>query len=304
MRKIYGLLLFATLFVAGSCGVDVGYDTHYILKSWVQPTSGGELQKLGGVRLYGYSSDTVGWYVASYDDALIGRFTNREDGTTLDPEITGAESEVESFGTATTMQVTGMSRIMVLAVDTENRLYGYTQQEISENLPTMYVSLVFHPWKSGTSYKNGSWQMFNDFYIPDINCRVRPTLQSAEGEDAAAVKGVKIYLFKVDNPNEWAPTSYSEAAAGWLKNTTTGETITSSTSFSGDSAGTVSLSFKPDSYILLAIESRNMCYGTYLFTPDQAGQDIPLCFMPWRTDSPYSSDGWTLYNSVAADQEN
>lgn len=299
MKKLYRIFTLSLLVIVASCGVDVGYDTSYILKSWVQPQSGDDLQHLDNVRLFGFDADTSAWRVASYEDALVGRITSQDDaGVTLDAEIVGVESDVEGYGKASTMQVKGLSRVMVLAVDTQNRLYGYTQQEISENLPKMYVSLVFHPWKSSSTYKNGAWYMFNDFYVPDIKCRVRPTVQSEEGGESSIIKGLKIYLFKVDNPEQWVPTSFAEAAAGWIKNSTTGETITSTTSFSGDSQGTVTITYKPESYLLLAVESQYQSYGTAVITQEHADSDISLCFMPWRTDSPYTFEQWTLYNTI------
>ncbi len=71
--------------------------------------------------------------------------------------------------------------LMVVVVDRTNRLYGYTMQSFSQNMPEMYVSLVFQPWKKSNAFKNGTWWMFNDFYIPDVVCRLNPSVQSEEG---------------------------------------------------------------------------------------------------------------------------
>ena len=45
---------------------------------------------------------------------------------------------------------------MIVAVDPTNRLYAYTQQEMSDNLPNLYVTLIFKLWKEGFTYKDGT----------------------------------------------------------------------------------------------------------------------------------------------------
>ena len=71
---------------------------------------------------------------------------------------------------------------MVVAVDPVNRVYAYTQQELDVNLPNLYVSLIFKPWK-GFSYKEGNWSFYNEFYAPPVylDCLIDPSVQLAEG---------------------------------------------------------------------------------------------------------------------------
>ena len=82
---------------------------------------------------------------------------------------------------------------MVLAVDTEHRIYAYTQQELTENLPTLYVTLPFKPWKEGFSYKDGSWSYYNEFYTPPtyLDCFIDPAVQSEEGGAAEEISNLK-----------------------------------------------------------------------------------------------------------------
>lgn len=37
----------------------------------------------------------------------------------------------------------GSTPVVVVAVDTENRLYGYRQQDLGENLPQLFTSVIF-----------------------------------------------------------------------------------------------------------------------------------------------------------------
>ena len=46
------------------------------------------------------------------------------------------------------MQLNG-PRFLILAVDQSNRLYGFTEQAIGENLPQMHVSVTFYPKEKG-----------------------------------------------------------------------------------------------------------------------------------------------------------
>ncbi len=38
-------------------------------------------------------------------------------------------------------------------------------RKLDVNLPNLYVSLIFKPWK-GFSYKEGNWSFYNEFYAP------------------------------------------------------------------------------------------------------------------------------------------
>ena len=61
------------------------------------------------------------------------------------------------------MQLNG-PRFFILAVDQSNRLYGFTEQAIGENLPQMHVSVTFYPKEKGKRFLKGKWIMCNDFY--------------------------------------------------------------------------------------------------------------------------------------------
>lgn len=289
--------------LAAGCSKHVGFDTAFILKAWSQPASGSELEPLSDVLLYGYVADTAQWTVASYDDALACRLTDKQSGETVEtPYAAGVPYDLEGFGPTQAMQ-TDAELLMVVVVDRTNRLYGYTMQTFSQNLPEMYVSLVFQPWKKSTVYKNGTWWMHNDFYTPDIACRLNPTVQSEEGAEPAALQGVTLFAFQVDNPLQWEPGSFADAAGGQLTNLITGERAVPKYSASGDSAGVVILNMPPGDYLLEAIDSRHRSYALRPYTNAAGAEPLELCFAPWRTDSPFDEGEWRVWNTLPEEPE-
>lgn len=295
--------LLAACLLAAGCSKHVGFDTTYILKAWNQSASGGELEPLSDVVLYGYVADTVQWTVASYEDALACRLTDKWGGGTIDtPYAVGTPYELEGFGPTLAMQ-TDAELLMVVVVDRTNRLYGYTMQNFSQNMPEMYVSLVFQPWKKSRAFKNGTWWMFNDFYIPDVACRLNPSVQSEEGGETEALRGVTLFAYQVEDPSLWEPASFTDAAGGQLTNTVTGERTVSKYSASGDSAGVVTLSMQPGDYLLVAVDSQNRSYAQRTYTNAEGAEPLSILFMPWRTDSPFTEGGWTIWNSAPEEPE-
>lgn len=302
MKYATGLLLAALLLAGAGCSKHVGFDTTFILKAWNQAVSGGDLEPLSDLMLYGYAADTTQWTVASYEDALAYRLTDKSTGETVEnPEVVGTPYELEGFGSTLAMQ-TERSSLLVVVVDRTNRLYGYIQQAFSENMPQMYVSLVFQPWKKNSSFKNGNWWMFNDFYIPDVTCTLKPSVQLEENGETEVLKKVTLYAFTVSDPALWEAGSYENAAIGQLTNTITGEKVVSATKASGDSAGTVTLGIQPGSYLLLAVDTQNRSYALRTYTAEEA-EELTILFAPWRTDSPYADGEWKIWNDPEETEE-
>ena len=300
LKYLCGLLILGL----ASCGVDVGYKSTYLLKSWEQPASGAELVRLEELRLFGYQADTTDWRILSYEDALVGRFVAANgSGEELTPSLVGQPFEVEGYGMAQGLEAQGYSRLMVLAVDTKNRLYGYTQYAMPENLPKLYASLVFQPWKKSSAFKNGIWWMFNNFYRPDITARVRPTVESSEGAETVALKGVSLFVYEVEEPALWLPTDYDQATMGNLTNAESGEVISPLKSFSGDSAGVISISVPEGDYLMMAIDYTSRSYALRPFAATEASTEIALCFSPWREESPYNFEGWAIYREPQPEED-
>ncbi len=103
-------------------------------------------------------------------------------------------------------------RFLILAVDQSNRLYGFTEQAIGENLPQMHVSVIFYPKEKGKRFLKGKWIMCNDFYTPPLEAQyiIEPYVETTEGGDArAAHRELKAYAYAVDTTDvkAWPPTT-------------------------------------------------------------------------------------------------
>lgn len=161
------MMLYAAALLASGCFKSVSYDTDVILKSWVQRASSDALEPASGVVAYAFEADTVEWTVASYDDALNGVLTRKGSSETGVSPVAGEVCRVDSVDMELLQMRVGSSPVVLVAVDTENRLYGYRQQELGENLPRLFTSVVFRPWKRMKKYVDGTWRMFNDFYVEE-----------------------------------------------------------------------------------------------------------------------------------------
>ena len=167
MRRIILFLSAAVTLICPGCFKDVSDSTNYVLKPLVQNLSADPNNPLEGVLAYAFVADTALYTVASYEDALNGVVTSRTNSSDrLDPVATSEPCEREGTTGWIQMLLTGSSKKMIVAVDPTNRLYAYTQQEMSDNLPNLYVTLIFKLWKEGFAYKDGNWVFRNDYYTP------------------------------------------------------------------------------------------------------------------------------------------
>lgn len=160
-------LVYAAALLLAGCFKSVGYDTDVILKSWVQPASSDALRPAEGVIAYAFEADTTTWTVASYADALDGVLTRKENGQRGVDPVRGMVCRLDSIDMDLLLMRVASTPVTVVAVDTGNRLYGYRQQELGENLPQLFTSVVFRPWKRMRKYVDGTWRMFNEFYAEE-----------------------------------------------------------------------------------------------------------------------------------------
>lgn len=101
--------------------------------------------------------------VLSYEDCRGRNNHLRRTGEKLQPIAQGEPYEIDGNENWLAMQLNG-PRFLILAVDQSNRLYGFTEQAIGENLPQMHVSVTFYPKEKGKRFLKGKWIMCNDFY--------------------------------------------------------------------------------------------------------------------------------------------
>ena len=169
LRKI----VIAAICVAGCAGCLKGYDGSvlYVLKPIVSDGSvNKDIDRY--IDAYAFYADTTRWTVASYDDALAMRVTDKATGAVLDAGAVVAEPFVEAEGGGRYALEMSLepSTVMIVVVDTQLRLYGYREQRLSEGLKSIFDSVIFYTSRSARRYKAGQWMMCNDFYgqsVPD-----------------------------------------------------------------------------------------------------------------------------------------
>ena len=198
-KRILPLLAAAAL-LAG-CFKDVSYKTNYVLKPLAQAQTVDPVEPFEGLKAYAFDADTAFYTVASYEDALNGVIARKDDlSDRIASPVAAAEPCVREGTVGWVQMPLSAETQMVVAVDPVNRVYAYTQQELDVNLPNLYVSLIFKPWK-GFSYKEGNWSFYNEFYAPPVylDCLIDPSVQLAEGGETSEIANVKAYAYAADH---------------------------------------------------------------------------------------------------------
>ena len=214
---IFGLL--AGLLCTG-CLKDEEGANRYLIKPLAQYTSGDTGEAIGDFVAYSFAADTTDWGVASYEDAVQGLLTKKQGASTqatTPPMIFGTSELFTSEGEADRYNLPlPETTTMILAVDRQNKLYGYTKQEFKPGIGSLYVTLIFKPWKESRAFKEGMWSFYNNFYapLPKLTTYIRATAQSVEGgSEEESIANMKIYAFAADT-TLWAIRSYDDAVGG------------------------------------------------------------------------------------------
>ncbi len=161
--KILTFVAVAAALAGTGCFKSIGYETFYVLRPWAQEGTVKTPIPREDMLTYAFDADTTEWSVLSYEDAVAGIITSRRTGEKLQPIAQGEPYEIDGNENWLAMQLNG-PRFLILAVDQSNRLYGFTEQAIGENLPQMHVSVTFYPKEKGKRFLKGKWIMCNDFY--------------------------------------------------------------------------------------------------------------------------------------------
>ena len=161
--KILTFVAVAAALSGTGCFKSIGYETFYVLRPWAQEGTVKTPIPREDMLAYAFDADPNAWSVLSYEDAVAGIITSRRTGEKLQPIAQGEPYEIDGNENWLAMQLNG-PRFLILAVDLSNRLYGFTEQAIGENLPQMHVSVTFYPKEKGRRFLKGKWIMCNDFY--------------------------------------------------------------------------------------------------------------------------------------------
>lgn len=301
-RLIY--LLAAAALLAG-CFKDVSYKTGYILNPQMQASSGAALAQLTQFRAYAFAVDTAKWTVASYDDAVAGIITSKENPAEkiTEPIATSEPYEQADLPGRFKLNISKPSQ-MVLAIDLQNQLYAYTQQELGFNLPNLYVSLIFKPWKENNSYKEGKWSFYNQFYVPPtyVNFYVEPSAQQAEDGESAPIASLEAYAFAADAA-EWYVASYEDALKGTITSREDPLLTRTKPEFPATAETATGLYRMRVSEPTLLVVVVDKTHSLYAYRGQEVVLEaepvtVPVVFRIWKQQYLYIEDGWSVVNDA------
>lgn len=314
MKGIRIILLCGVVLWAAGCFKDTSVKTNYVLKPLSQTLSTDPYEALEGVKAYAFAADTTLYTVASYEDALNGVISLKSDLSSKLSEPTAVSEPYEQEGATGWVHMSlSAPTQMVVAVDTQHRLYAYTQQELEVNLPNLYVVLPFKVWKEGNSYKDGNWSFYNEYYTPPVyrDCYVDAKVQLTEEGETTSISKMEVYAYAADT-TAWFIASYDDAVSGKITSkadTTETRTIPSFQAYADGETGLYKMSVSAENLMVVVADRSDQLYAYTQQTVDLAETDplsFPsLVFRPWKgiwidkTDT----NGWTVVNPTYEPEE-
>lgn len=291
------------------CFEDVSYDTSYVLKPLLQTASGSDVAPLEGTTAYAFAADTADWEVVSYEDALAGIITSRHNPAEKNntPIATTEPYQAEGATGWLSMRIR-RSSALVVAVDPTHRIYGYRQQGFGENMPRLYSTVVFRPWKEDYD-ESKSWFMRNDFYTPPLEAQyvIEPYVETTEGTTPELLSSLKAYAYAVDT-TDWKVASYDDATLGIITSKYDEEETKRNpmaTAARDSETGFYTMTVTSERIMLIVADTRNRRYAYSRQDIDLTGgpYSSKVTFRPWRTDSVYVEEGWRFVNNYDPDAD-
>lgn len=301
------IAFFAAACLLTGCFKDVSTKTTFVLKPLLQELSGDQKLPLEGVKAYAFNVDTTQWTVATYADALAGIITQRADPTQKLSTPDAVAEPYEKEGTVGWLQMLlAAPTQMVVAVDPAQKLYAYTQQVMPENLPNLYVSLLFQPWKVGKVYKEGAWMFFNEFYAPPVTlkCLIAPTAQLLEeGSSTEPIAKAKAYAFSADT-TAWYIASYDDALNGKITFKTDPKQTRTNPNFLAykEESGMYGMSVTSTPLMVVVVDQDSKLYAYSKQSVVLGGEPLtlPVVFRPWKKSWIYVEAGWRVVDQQFA----
>ena len=162
-------LLVVTALALHSCFKDTVSYTRFNLAVYDQVDSEAAFSHAEELDTYAFYADTTEWYIASWEDAVAHRITNKTSGQTLDmPDVVGEFNPEEQYQTTLLVE---QPVSMLVVVNPALKLYAYRKYELPENLPDIYAKLYMAAWRP--THNSSGWIVVNRFYADE---------QSAEKE--------------------------------------------------------------------------------------------------------------------------
>lgn len=162
-------LLVVAALALHSCFKDTVSYTRFNLAVYDQVDSEAVFSHAEELDTYAFYADTTEWYIASWEDAVAHRITNKTSGQTLDvPDVVGEFNPEEQYQTTLLVE---QPVSMLVVVNPALKLYAYRKYELPENLPDIYAKLYMAAWRP--THNSSGWIVVNRFYADE---------QSAEKE--------------------------------------------------------------------------------------------------------------------------
>ena len=162
-------LLVVAALALHSCFKDTVSYTRFNLAVYDQVDSEAAFSHAEELDSYAFYADTTEWYIASWEDAVAHRITNKTSGQTLDvPDVVGEFNPEEQYQTTLLVE---QPVSMLVVVNPALKLYAYRKYELPENLPDIYAKLYMAAWRP--THNSSGWIVVNRFYADE---------QSAEKE--------------------------------------------------------------------------------------------------------------------------
>lgn len=143
----------------------------------VQSAEGGEAVAAKEVKAYAFAADTTLWYIASYQDALGGQITSKND-----PNLKRENPNFNAYPQKETnnyvMKVSS-EQLMVVVVDKTNSRYAYTQKVVELEGAPQTFPVLFRLWDQSWIAEYDGWQFINESKAPEPVVPVEPTAKSA-----------------------------------------------------------------------------------------------------------------------------
>lgn len=307
MKRLRNLWIAGLVLLGWGCFKDTSLRTNYVIKPLSQTLSTDPYEPFEGLKAYAFSADTNLYTVASYEDALNGVISLKGQPSEQITTPVATSEPLEREGTTGWVKLSLSSPTqMIVAVDPVHRLYAYTQQELEVNLPNLYVTLPFKIWKEGTSYKDGNWSFYNEFYTPPVSrdCYVDAKIQLLDGAEPSQISKMEVYAYAADT-TAWYIASYDDAVSGKITSkadTTDTRTIPSFQGYVEEDTGLYKMTVSSENLMVVVADRSDRLYAytqqTVDLTQEEALTFPALVFRPWRgiwidtTDT----NGWTVVN--------
>lgn len=139
------IILFAILCMFARCASS-SVDCDYTVRTLAEREKSGARDTIGTAGVFAFFTDTLGWRVSSYEDAVAGTITHT-DGRTKQYDVRGEQYSTGIFNFHFTT-----APVMLVTYHSELPAYGWRDSNVTENLPEMNITAVFQTHLFGTEY--------------------------------------------------------------------------------------------------------------------------------------------------------